>query len=514
MHAWTTVVAVAHIQRREGGGHVLFNRRPRNRVGRRFCRARVGGAPGVARNAEARVFHRALFGHGYEFDFGAPRVVRAGTRRAFGDAREELRVARYLRPQRARQRFTRVGDPAFAMRRELDEFRFARRFFAQLFGVRVAVPAVAGVLRVGELGQVDVARVAEEAVVFERVVGDFVAQVVVVAEFFVDFRATEAVVFLKARGRGFFNGRVGDQQDSPGAVVVDRVPADDVVVVAGEHHTAPDRPSSCYAGGGDVGVVVVVHEVFREQPAVVRAGRPRFAFFRARTVLRRGRVVVVLAVADEARLVVVELRVLDRQVPARVRARVAERAGFGVGVVEDRVAVATGADVEVGVRHVVGVDLRVQTGPARVGDEEPVGAEVGRAFLVELISRREECASPGAGHLFSGAVAEVEPDLVPAAALACLEVAHRQVLDAHALDLEHLDPVAPAVVTFGVFAPQFLVGGVAAARRGAFFGAVDDYPVAVHPADVDAGLFNQHPGPGLAGRRAGGQAVAGFLVVA
>src|SRR5438128_8215875 len=358
MHAWTTVVAVAHIQRREGGGHVLFNRRPRNRVGRRFCRARVGGAPGVARNAEARVFHRALFGHGYEFDFGAPRVVRAGTRRAFGDAREELRVARYLRPQRARQRFTRVGDPAFAMRRELDEFRFARRFFAQLFGVRVAVPAVAGVLRVGELGQVDVARVAEEAVVFERVVGDFVAQVVVVAEFFVDFRATEAVVFLKARGRGFFNGRVGEQQDSPGAVVVDRVPADDVVVVAGEHHTAPDRPSSCYAGGGDVGVVVVVHEVFREQPAVVRAGRPRFAFFRARTVLRRGRVVVVLAVADEARLVVVELRVLDRQVPARVRARVAERAGFGVGVVEGRVAVATGADVEGGGRQVVGVELR------------------------------------------------------------------------------------------------------------------------------------------------------------
>ena len=150
-----------------------------------------------------------------------------------------------------------------------------------------------------------------------------------------------------------------NEQDFPRAVVVDRVPADDVVVVAREHHAAPNGPGSGDARGRDVGVVVVVHGVFREQPAVVRARRTRFACVRTRAVLWRGCVVVVLAVADESRLVVVELRVLDRQVPARVRARVPERAAFRMGVVKDRVAVATRADVVVGVGHVVGVRLGV-----------------------------------------------------------------------------------------------------------------------------------------------------------
>ena len=60
--AWPTVVAMAHVQRGDGVGHALFNRRPRDRVGRRFARPRVGRAPPVARHAFARVFHRSLFG--------------------------------------------------------------------------------------------------------------------------------------------------------------------------------------------------------------------------------------------------------------------------------------------------------------------------------------------------------------------------------------------------------------------------------------------------------------------
>ena len=164
------------------------------------------------------------------------------------------------------------------MRRGLDQFRFARRFFAELTRVFAAVPAVAGVLRVGELGQVDVAGIAEEAVVGQRVVRDFVAEVVVVADVFVDFDAAQAVVFFEVFGWFFFDGRVGHQQDSPSTVVVDRVVVDDVVAVACQHHAAADGARSRYARRGHVGVVVVVHGVFRKEPAVVRAGWPDFAF--------------------------------------------------------------------------------------------------------------------------------------------------------------------------------------------------------------------------------------------
>ena len=77
----------------------------------------------------------------------------------------------------------------------------------------------------------------------------------------------------------------------------------------------------------------------------------------------------------------------------RVCARVAERAAFGVGVVEDRVAVAAGADVEVGVGHVVGVDLRVEPGAGGVRGEDPVGAKR-RSFFVEGRRGRQEGAAP------------------------------------------------------------------------------------------------------------------------
>ena len=95
------------------------------------------------------------------------------------------------------------------------------------------MPAVAGVLEVRDLGQVDVALVAEEAVVRQGVVGDLVAPVVVVADVFAfefDFDAALAV----GDRRWFFGRGIGDEQDAPRAVVVDVVAADRVVAATGD----------------------------------------------------------------------------------------------------------------------------------------------------------------------------------------------------------------------------------------------------------------------------------------
>src|SRR5207253_5733866 len=134
-------------------------------------------------------------------------------------------------------------------------------------------------------------------------------------------------------------------QDSPGAVVVDRVPADYVVARTGKHHARADGGRVGAPRAGHVRVIVVVHRVFREQPAVVRPGRTGAAV-RARPVLRRWGVVVVLAVAYEARLVVVELRVLDGEMPAAVLPSVPNRVVLGVVMIDDRVAVRAGDDAE------------------------------------------------------------------------------------------------------------------------------------------------------------------------
>src|SRR5207249_18835 len=81
---------------------------------------------------------------------------------------------------------------------------------------------------------------------------------------------------------------------------------------------------------------------------------------RALPELRRGLVVVVLGVRGDARLVVVELRVLDDQVAAGVGAGVAERAELGVRVDKGRVAVGAGAEVVGGVADVAGVAVPEQ----------------------------------------------------------------------------------------------------------------------------------------------------------
>src|SRR4029079_3606484 len=107
---------------------------------------------------------------------------------------------------------------------------------------------------------------------------------------------------------------------------------------AGDRHAGADRPRARRAAPGDLGIVVVVDVVVDEGPARVRLGdRARLVGW-AEAVLGRGRVVVVLAVVFEAVLVVVELRVLDDQLAARVRPRVSEGAVLGPVVVHHLVA--------------------------------------------------------------------------------------------------------------------------------------------------------------------------------
>src|ERR1700694_1996846 len=115
-----------------------------------------------------------------------------------------------------------------------------------------------------------------------------------------------------------------------------------------------------------------------------------------------------------------------------VGAGVAEGAGLGMGVVEDRVAVGARPDVERRVRLIVRVHLRVQARADGVRREDPVGRKrLGFAF-VEGRGCREEGAPPGTEVLFATAVTAVEPDLIPAPVTAGEEVARGQILDARA----------------------------------------------------------------------------------
>ncbi len=112
------------------------------------------------------------------------------------------------------------------------------------------------------------------------------------------------------------------EQNAPGTVVLNAVAVELGVLGAREYRPGADgcRPSKPIGGiAGDVGVVVVVDVVVVPDVADAIAERPRCAA-RALAVLRRGRIVVVLGILGRARLVVVELGVLDGQVPARIGA--------------------------------------------------------------------------------------------------------------------------------------------------------------------------------------------------
>ena len=232
---------------------------------------------------------------------------------------------------------------------------------------------------------------------------------------------------------------------------------------------------------------------------------------RTGAVLRRGPVVVVLAVGVEPVLVVVELRVLDHQLAAGVRPRVAERVVLRPHVVDGLVAhLLAGADVEPRVVEVAGVVL-VPGAAAPVAREDPVLGG-GRLVLVEGARRGQVRAVEAPAADLPAAVAAVPPDLVAGAARAAEEVARGQVLDRHAVGLVHHDPVEAELAAAPVGGPEVLVGGVRAALRRAGLGPVDDHGVAVHPPQGHVGRRHQHGRRRV--RRIGRSARAGRLVVA
>src|SRR5581483_8867564 len=204
---------------------------------------------------------------------------------------------------------------------------------------------------------------------------------------------------------------------------------------------------------------------------------------RAAAVLGRGPVVVVLAVRVEAVLVVVELGALDDDAPARVRARVAERAELGPVVAHELVAdPPAGADVVAGVGEVARVVVGPDAGAAGVAREEPVLG--GGLVVLEERGGRVQVAAPERAEAdLAAAVAAVPPDLVAGVPAAGEEVAGRQVLDAHAAGLPDDDAV-PAQVATALLQAVVLVGPLAATGRGPRLGAVHDHVVAAHSTEV------------------------------
>src|SRR5262249_23593312 len=88
------------------------------------------------------------------------------------------------------------------------------------------------------------------------------------------------------------------------------------------------------------------------------------------------------------------------------------------------------------------------------------------------------------------------------------EVACGDVLDAHAVGLEDLDPVAAQAIR-----PEVLVAGGGRALRRARLGAVDDDAVAVETTEVNVRRRDEDAGAGLVGWLVG-RVVASLVVIA
>ena len=257
-------------------------------------------------------------------------------------------------------------------------------------------------------------------------------------------------------------------------------------------HTLRERPRS-RARRRNVRVVVVVDEVVHEHPARMGVGDRAGGAVRTGAVLRRGPVVVVLAVGVEPVLVLVELRVLDHQLPARVRAGVAERVVLRPAVVQGLVAhLLAGPDVVAGVVEVRDVGL-IPRAAAPVAGEDPV-ARRGRLVAEVGAGRAQVVAIEPPPADLPAAVSPVPPDLVAGLARPGQEVAGGEVLDRDVVGLPDHDPVEPRTAW-----PEVLIAGARAARRGAGRGSVDDHGVAVHPAQREIRRGDQH-----GGRRVGG----------
>src|SRR3954464_2815281 len=107
---------------------------------------------------------------------------------------------------------------------------------------------------------------------------------------------------------------------------------------------------------------------------------------------------------------------------------------------------------------------------------------------------RQVLAPPGTHPDLPGAVPAVPPDLVALAE----EVARGEVVDGNAARLGDDDPVAADRLSARALRPVGLllwIRGAWLSRAG--LGSIDDDPVAIHPADVQAIRLDQDPGTGL-----------------
>ena len=138
----------------------------------------------------------------------------------------------------------------------------------------------------------------------------------------------------------------------------------------------------------------------------------------------------------------------------------------------------------------------------------------GRVGAEEDGRRRREIGAVEAVQVHgAGAVATVPPDLVAPAVRAGQEVADGQVLDRHAVDLEHLDAVPAGGNTVPVGRAEVLRVGARVASTRAGLRAVDDHRVAVEAAQVKVRLGDGHAPDGVA-VRARVRVVPAFMVVA
>ncbi len=341
-----------------------------------------------------------------------------------------------------------------------------------------------------DLPEIGVGRVAEVAVVDEGVPLQRVALRLEDAPEPRSLETAEVGALLVERRRAAVG--VGDEQDTPGAVVRERVVHDRVVASSRDRHARPDGTGGGIARFWRVAVVVVVHVVVDEDPARVRVGDGAGATVGAVPVLGRRRVAGDLGVGVDAILVVVELRVLDDDRAARIGARVAERVVLHPGVVDRDVAhLVAGTHVHARVVHVGPVDLVPARRALRVGREDPV---LGRRRLVAEVGGRAGQVGarvPGQTDL-PRPIASVPPHLVPRVARAAEEVAGREVLDAHVVRLPHHDPVAPLRLAADDRA-EVLVLRVGTARgRGTSERSVHDDAVAIHSTDGQVRRVHDH----------------------
>ena len=354
-------------------------------------------------------------------------------------------------------------------------------------GLGVAAVAVGGIpgLQV-QLGEITVSGVAKPSVVAELVADQGIAPLVIETA----AGPEEREVRGPAHARRALVGE-GHEDHAPGAVVDEAVVDDRVVSSARDRHSRPHRTGGGEARGWHVGVVVVVHVVVGEHPAVLDAGDGRLDAGRAGAVLRR-RVVAVLAVGVKPILVVVELGVLDQQATAGVGARVADRVELRVGLIHRLIAdLPAGPDVVARVVEVGRVGL-VPGSATPVAREDAVGR--GRLLRLEVgagsgqkATREAVAADPAA------VVAAVPPDLVTGGLGAAQEVACGEVLDRDVWRLVDHQAVETGGLARDLVAEVLGVAGSAADCR-AGLGPIHDHGVAVHAAEVDAGLADEHTG--------------------